>query len=60
MEYAQFSQEHLQFCMANQSALIDQFFIEKKEKMRLKRLKALEQMAKAKAKQQQTTTINLK
>jgi hypothetical protein len=46
--------------MANQSALIDQFFIEKKEKMRLKRLKALEQMAKAKAKQQQTTTINLK
>jgi Zn-dependent oligopeptidase len=59
MEYAQFSQEHLQFCMANQSALIDQFYKELQVKRQQKRLKALEQMAKAKAKQQQPT-INLK
>jgi hypothetical protein len=59
MEYAQFSQEHLQFCMANQSMLIDQFYKELQVKRQQKRLKALEQMAKAKAKQQQPT-INLK
>jgi len=55
MEYTQFSKEHFQFCMANQSALIDVFQIERKEKMKLKRLKALEQMAKAKAKKQMIT-----
>jgi hypothetical protein len=57
MEYEQFSKEHFQFCMANQSALIDVFQIERKEKMKLKRLKALEQM-RLKAKKQ--TTINIK
>jgi hypothetical protein len=45
--------------MANQSALIDQFYKELQVKRQQKRLKALEQMAKAKAKQQQPT-INLK
>jgi hypothetical protein len=55
MEYTQFSREHFQFCMANQSVLIDQFYIEKREKRRLKRLKALEQIKKAKK-----HTINIK
>lgn len=59
MEYAQFSKEHLQFCMANQSALIDQFYKELQIKRQQKRLKALQQMEKAKAKQQ-TPTINIK
>lgn len=59
MEYAQFSKEHFQFCMANQSALIDQFYKELQIKRQQKQLKALQQMEKAKAKQQ-TPTINIK
>lgn len=57
MSYRQFSREHMMDCLANQSALIDIFYIEKKEKRRIKREKALRQMEKAKAKQQ---TIDIK
>lgn len=57
MSYRQFSREHLQFCMANQSMLIDQFYKELQIKRRIKREKALQQMEKAKAK---TQTKNIK
>jgi hypothetical protein len=57
MTYTQFSREHLQFCMANQSMLIDQFYKELQIKRRIKREKALQQMEKAKAKQ---PTLNIK
>lgn len=57
MEYIQFSKEHFQFCMANQSMLIDQFYKELKVKQQRKREKAIEQMLKAKAKSQM---INIK
>ena len=61
MEYTQFSREHMMDCMANQSALIDQFYIELKEKRRIKRLNAKIAMAAASAKKQShTQSINIK
>lgn len=57
MEYVQFSKEHFQFCMANQSMLIDQFYKELQVKRQRKREKAMAQMLKAKAKAQM---INIK
>ena len=54
MSYRQFSREHLLDCMANQSALIDQFYKELQVKRRIKREKALQQMEKAKAKAKAT------
>lgn len=56
MSYRQFSKEHMMDCLANQSALIDIFYIEKKEKRRIKREKALQQQLRKKESQ----TINIK
>ena len=61
MSYRQFSKEHMMDCLANQSALIDQFHIELKEKRRIKRLKSKIAMAAASAKKQShTQSINIK
>lgn len=57
MEYVQFSQQHFQFCMANQSMLIDQFYKELQIKRQRKREKAIQQMLKAKAKAQMMINI---
>ena len=61
MTYSQFSQEHFQDCLANQSTLIDIFYIELREKRRIKREKAKLQMAKKQLKMNtQTQTLNIK